>query len=114
MKDSYFQDGDTPVAIHFNTLRNISSKQDAFYGRKILVGLAPISELLKLGKESGDGDPTTNIADKSANVRDAVKTRKDGRINIKSGVASKIYETLENDPDHFHLLNLFSLYQNLS
>ena len=105
MKDSYFQDGDTPVAIHFNTLRNISTKEDAFYGRKILVGLAPISELLKLGKESGDGDPTTNIADKSANVRDAVKTRKDGRINIKSGVASKIYETLENDPGHFHLLN---------
>lgn len=105
MKNSYFQDGDTPVAIQFNTLRNISTKEDNFFGRKILVGLAPISELLKLGKDTGDGDLTTNVADKSSNVRDAVKTRKDGRINIKSGVASKIYSTLENDPQHFHLLN---------
>ena len=46
MNNSYFQDGDTPVAIQFNTLRNISTKEDNFYGRKILVGLAPISELL--------------------------------------------------------------------
>ena len=78
MNNSYFQDGETHVAIQFNTLRNISTKEDNFYGRKILVGLAPISELLKLGKDTGDGDLTTNVADKSSNVR-AVKTRKDGR-----------------------------------
>ena len=80
MKNSYYQDGDIPVAIQFKTLRNISSKEDTFYGRKILIGLAPISELIKLGKDSGDGDITTNVADKSANVRDAVKTRKNARI----------------------------------
>ena len=65
----------------------------------------PSLELIKLGKDSGDGDVTTNVADKSANVRDAVKTRKDARINIKSGVASKIYDTLVNEPGQFHLLN---------
>ena len=105
MKNSYYKDGDTPVALQFKTLRNISSKEDTFYGRKILVGLAPITELIKLGKDSGDGDVTTNVADKSANVRDAVKTRKNARINIKSGVASKIYDTLVNEPGQFHLLN---------
>ena len=105
MENSYYKDGDTPVAIQFKTLRNISSKEDTFFGRKILVGLAPITELIKLGKDSGDGDITTNVADKSANVRDAVKTRKNARINIKSGVASKIYDTLVNEPGQFHLLN---------
>jgi hypothetical protein len=105
MSNTYYQDGDIPVTIQFKTLRNISSKEDNFYGRKILIGLAPISQLLNLGKDSGDGDVTTNVADKSANVRNAVKTRKDGRINVKSGVANKIYSTLENEPNHFHLLN---------
>ena len=105
MNNSYYKDGDIPVAIQFKTLRNISSKEDTFYGRKILIGLAPITELIKLGKDSGDGDVTTNVADKSANVRDAVKTRKNARINIKSGVASKIYDTLVNEPGQFHLLN---------
>ena len=76
MKHSYYKDGDIPVAIQFKTLRNISSKDDSFFGRKILIGLAPISELIKLGKDTGDGDVTTNVADKSANVRNAVKTKK--------------------------------------
>jgi len=105
MKNSYYKDGDIPVAIQFKTLRNISSKDDSFFGRKILIGLAPISELIKLGKDTGDGDVTTNVADKSANVRNAVKTKKNSRISVKSGVASKIYNTLENEPGHFHLLN---------
>ena len=100
-----YKDGDTPVAIQFKTLRNISSKQDAFLGRKILMGLAPISELIKLGKDTGDGDISTNVADKSANVRNAVKTKKNSRISVKSGVPSQIYNTLENEPDQFHLLN---------
>ena len=100
-----YLDGDSPITIQFSTLRNISTKQDVFLGRKILMGLAPISQLIKLGKDSGDGDVTTNVADKSANVRNPVKTKKDGRISVKSGVPAQIYNTLENDPDQFHLLN---------
>ena len=98
-------DTDHIVVLNFKTLRNISTKQDLEQGRKILTGYVPTKELLKLGKDSGDGIVTTNIADKSANVRDAARLKKGGMISVSSGVPSMIYSSLSNDADTFHLLN---------
>ena len=45
-----------PVAIQFNTLRNISSKYDIHMGRKVLIGLVSINEIVKLADSvSGRG-----------------------------------------------------------
>lgn len=86
------------IAIQFNTLRNISSKLDLHRGRKTLIGLAPITELLKL-KNSQEK------VDKSANVRDYTNKFKSGEVSTRSGVPQKIYDTLENEPEKFHILN---------
>jgi len=88
-----------PVAIQFNTLRNISSKYDIHMGRKVLIGLVSINEIVKLA------DSVSGKADKKANVRDYSDKSKKGEISIRSGVPARIYETLENEPGIFHLLN---------
>lgn len=90
--------GSSPVVLNFQTLRNISSKLDNFKGRKILTGLISTNELLKLS----NGGMSAN---KIANVRNATQNKKDGMISINSGIPQKIYSTLENHPDQFHLLN---------
>tara|TARA_X000000368_G_C23005596_1_gene701027 strand:- start:240 stop:1448 length:1209 start_codon:yes stop_codon:yes gene_type:complete len=87
------------IAIQFNTLRNISSKLDILRGRKTLIGLAPITELLKLKDNSSDK------VDKSANVRDYTNKSKGKEVSTRSGVPQKIFDSLENEPEKFHILN---------
>ncbi len=81
------------IAIQFNTLRNISSKLDILRGRKTLIGLAPITELLKLK------DTSSEKVDKSANVRDYTDKSKGKEVSTRSGVPQKIFDSLENEPE---------------
>ena len=101
--------GDHIIALQFETLRNISTKRDIHQGIKHLVGNIKTKELLKLGKDSGDGIITTNVADKEENVRDATSSmkakNKPPMISTKTGVPGVLYDSLVNFPDHFHIKN---------
>ena len=89
-----------PIVFQFNTLRNISSKLDILRGRKTIIGYVPIIELKKLVNNSND-----KKVDKSANVRDYTDKYKGKEVSTRSGVPQKIWDTLENEPEKFHILN---------
>ena len=93
------------VVLDFETLRNLSTKSDLSKGRKYHTGFIHTKQLLMLGEDSGDDNIATNVANKSTNIRDEARGRKNNMVLTGSGVAADIYSTLLNNPEDFHILN---------
>jgi len=77
--------------LRFHTLQTFQTKTDSESGRTLYIGLFDANDVVQLENYS--------------NVRNFLKLDKDGLEKVNTGVHAKIYETLINRPEDFHLLN---------
>jgi hypothetical protein len=77
--------------LNFFTFRDYHTKLDNEKGRSLFIGLFDARDLIDISN--------------AENVRDYLKVSKSGQNLTSSGVHAQIYNTLENSPEDFHLLN---------
>jgi hypothetical protein len=85
------QDGRDDLALHYDSLRNISCAHDTANGRRVLVGRALATEFLELNT---DENVRAHLVDAEGN-----KKRRRGEVHFK------IEETINNYPENFPVLN---------
>ncbi len=77
--------------LNFHTLHNFQTKSDSESGKMLYIGIFDAKGVVDIEND--------------ANVRGFLKLDKFGEEKVNTGVHSKIYETLNNRPEDFHLLN---------
>lgn len=82
---------DLTNVLSFHTLQTFQTKSDSELGRTMYIGLFDAAGVIKVPNDE--------------NVRDYLKLGKDGKETASSGVHALIYDTLQNRPEDFHLLN---------
>ncbi|MDW7774006.1 MAG: AIPR family protein [Desulfobulbaceae bacterium] len=91
MKNAQLRPVRSKFPFTFHSIRNITSPEDEKNDRKIYVGQAPLSSIISL--------PTNE------NVRDYLVEAEGKKRRVPTQVHRAIFETLNNNPDNFSILN---------